>query len=116
MKKVLITVFVWLPLLLHAQSKDEWITVISAKSAKETAESLQKAIQEKGFKIFNMIDHAAGAESVGMALRATTLIVFGNPRGGTPLMNCDQRMGIILPLKILIWEDEQKQVKAGSIN
>lgn len=112
MKSKLMSALVCLPMLLKAQTSD-WITVSSAKSSKETVELLQKAIQEKGFKIFNTIDHAAGAESVGMTLRPTTLIIFGNPKGGTPLMSCDQRMGIILPLKILVWEDESQQVKVG---
>lgn len=102
-------------MLLGAQTSD-WITVTSAKSMKETVELLHRAIQEKGFKIFNTIDHADGAESVGMKLRPTTLIIFGNPKGGTPLMNCDQRMGIILPLKILVWEDESQLVKVGFID
>jgi uncharacterized protein (DUF302 family) len=116
MKSNLIFAFVCLPMLINAQVQNDWIVITSLKSSKETVELLQRAIQEKGFKIFNTIDHAAGAESVGMTLRPTTLIIFGNPKGGSPLMNCDQRMGIILPLKILVWEDESKQVKAGFIN
>lgn len=116
MKSKLIFALVCLPMLASAQTSSDWITVTSAKSVKETVELLQRAIQEKGLKIFNTIDHAAGAESAGMTLRPTTLIVFGNPKGGTPLMNCDQRMGIILPLKILVWEDESKQVKVGCID
>lgn len=116
MKSKLIFALVCLPILLNAQMSSDWITVTSSKSVKETVELLQKTIQEKGLKIFNTIDHAAGAESVGLTLRPTTLIIFGNPKGGTPLMNCDQRMGIILPLKILVWEDESKQTKVGFID
>lgn len=116
MKSKLIFAFICLPMLSHAQANGDWIIAISAKSPSETVGLLQKAIQEKGFKIFNTINHADGAESVGMTLRPTTLIIFGNPKGGTPLMNCDQRMGIILPLKILVWEDDSKQVKVGFIN
>ncbi|GHM98650.1 hypothetical protein WSM22_01400 [Cytophagales bacterium WSM2-2] len=99
---------------LHAQ--DDWIIVSSASTTAKTVEQLQQAIQQKGFKLFNTIDHAAGAESVDMSLRPTTLLVFGNPKGGTVVMNCDQKMGMILPLRILVWEDESKQVKAGFIN
>lgn len=116
MKSLIVFLFVCLPALIKAQGGNDWITVLAAKSTKETVEVLQKAIQEKGFKIFNTIDHAAGAESAGMTLRPTTLIIFGNPKGGTPLMSCDQRMGIILPLKILVWEDEQKEVRAGFVD
>ena len=116
MKTRLFFALICLPMLLNAQTSGDWITVTSPKSSKETVEMLQKAIQGKGLKVFNTIDHAAGAESVGMTLRPTTVIIFGNPKGGTPLMNCDQRMGILLPLKILVWEDESKLVKAGFIN
>src|SRR5258707_7167513 len=101
--------------IIKGQSGD-WITVSSSYSTQQTVELLQKAIQEKGFKIFNTIDNAQGAESVGLTLRSTTLIIFGNSKGGSPLMNCDQKMGIVLPMKILVWEDESKQVKAGFIN
>jgi uncharacterized protein (DUF302 family) len=117
MKSNLMLALLCLPMMVNAQTTtDDWITVTGIKSMQETVESLQKAIQAKGFKVFNAIDHAAGAAQAGMMLRSTTVIIFGNPKGGTPLMNCDQRMGIILPLKILVWEDEQKQVKVGFIN
>lgn len=115
MKATILFILICTPIILMAQTSD-WIVVSSNHSVKQSIELLQKAIQENGFKTFNTIDHAQGAESVGLTLRPTTLIIFGNPKGGTPLMNCDQRMGIILPLKILIWEDELKQVKAGFIN
>ena len=57
-------------------------------------------------KVFNRIDHSAGAKGVGIALRPTQLLVFGNPKVGAPLMNCGQRIAIDLPQKALIWEDE----------
>jgi uncharacterized protein (DUF302 family) len=55
--------------------------------------------------VFARIDHAAGAASAGMALRPTTVVIFGNPAGGTPLMQRDQRIGLDLPLKVLVWQD-----------
>jgi uncharacterized protein (DUF302 family) len=117
MKSIIIVfALIVLPAIVRAQTESDWIIVSSAHPMKQTVEQLQKVIQEKGFKIFNTIDHAQGAESVGLSLRPTTLVIFGNPKGGTPIMNCDQRMGMILPLKILVWEDESKTVKAGYIN
>jgi hypothetical protein len=62
---------------------------------------------------FARIDHAAGAMKVGKALRPTELLVFGNPQGGTPLMECEQTAGIDLPLKALVWQDERAQVWLG---
>jgi uncharacterized protein (DUF302 family) len=97
-------------------AQDHWITAISNYSHAQTVTALQKNIEQKGFRIFNTIDHAREAIAVGLTLRPTTLIVFGNPKGGTPVMTCDQRMGMVLPLKILIWEDESKQVKVGFID
>jgi uncharacterized protein (DUF302 family) len=66
---------------------------------------LEAEIRSKGLTIFAKIDHAEGAAEVGLTLRPTGLIIFGNARGGTPLMQAAQTAGIDLPLKILIWED-----------
>ena len=66
---------------------------------------LQAEIRAQGMTVFARIDHAAGAAEVGLTLRSTELIIFGNARGGTPLMQSAQTVGIDLPLKILVWED-----------
>jgi uncharacterized protein (DUF302 family) len=66
---------------------------------------LDAEIRAKGLSVFARIDHAAGATKVGLTLRATELIIFGNARGGTPLMQSAQTVGIDLPLKILVWQD-----------
>ena len=63
--------------------------------------------------IFARIDHAAGAQKIGKTLRPTELLIFGNPQGGTPLMECAQSAGIDLPLKALAWEDAAGQVWLG---
>ncbi|PYS45015.1 MAG: hypothetical protein DMG13_32965 [Acidobacteria bacterium] len=68
-------------------------------------ERLETEIQAKGMKVFARIDHAAGAAEVGLTLRPTELIIFGNARGGTPLMQPNQTVGIDLPLKALVWQD-----------
>ena len=73
----------------------------------ETRMRLEAAIREKGLTLFVRIDHAAGAKAAGLALRPTDLLIFGNAKGGTPLMQAAQTTGIDLPLKILIWQDEQ---------
>jgi uncharacterized protein (DUF302 family) len=66
---------------------------------------LETEICAKGMKVFARIDHAAGAAEVGLTLAPTELIIFGNARGGTPLMQSVQTVGIDLPLKVLVWQD-----------
>jgi uncharacterized protein (DUF302 family) len=80
-------------------------TIASSSGPNRTIDRLENAIRAKGLTIFARIDHAAGAAEVGMTLRPTTLIVFGNARGGTPLLQYAQTAGIDLPLKVLIWQD-----------
>lgn len=82
------------------------VTVSSKYSAAETLERLQAAIRSAGMKVFSFIDHAAAAKEVGLTLRPTVVIAFGNPAAGTKLMLADQVAGIDLPLKILVWEDQ----------
>lgn len=81
-------------------------TLKSAHGASETMERLKDAVRSKGMTIFAQIDHAAGAKEVGMSLRPTDLLIFGSPKGGTPLMQFVQTIGIDLPLKALVWQDE----------
>jgi uncharacterized protein (DUF302 family) len=72
---------------------------------KETMARLEAEIRAHGMTVFARIDHAAGASAAGLELRPTELIIFGNARGGTPLMQSVQTVGIDLPLKALVWED-----------
>jgi uncharacterized protein (DUF302 family) len=72
---------------------------------KETMDRLETEIQARGLNVFARIDHAAGAAEIGLTLTPTELIIFGNARGGTPLMQSAQTVGIDLPLKILVWQD-----------
>ena len=78
-------------------------TIPSHFGTKETIDRLEAEIKAKGLTVFARIDHAAGAAAVGMSLRPTELLIFGNARGGTPLMQADQRIGIDLPLKALAY-------------
>jgi uncharacterized protein (DUF302 family) len=71
---------------------------------------LEAALLGKGMTVFARIDHAAGAAKVGATLRPTQLVIFGNPKVGTPLMNCAQSIAIDLPQKALIWQDEAGKV------
>ncbi|MGF2736866.1 DUF302 domain-containing protein [Marinobacter sp. DUT-1] len=96
-----------------AHAADGLIVVQSNHGVTETADRLEAVLQDKGMKIMNRINHAAGAESAGMELRPTELVIFGNPKVGTPLMQCAQSVAADLPQKALIWEDEQGQVWLG---
>ena len=80
-------------------------SVASSFGPKETMDRLETEIRAQGMAVFARIDHAAGAAEVGLTLRPTELIIFGNARGGTPLMRASQTTGIDLPLKALVWED-----------
>jgi len=82
-------------------------TVPSRFGPKETMDQLATEIQAREMKVFARIDHATGAAEVGLTLRPTELIIFGNARGGTPLMQSVQTVGIDLPLKLLVWQDAQ---------
>jgi uncharacterized protein (DUF302 family) len=81
-------------------------SIQSAFGPKETGDRLDAEIKAKGMTVFARIDHAAGAAAVDLALRPTEVLIFGNARGGTPLMQVEQTAGIDLPLKALIWQDE----------
>jgi uncharacterized protein (DUF302 family) len=80
-------------------------TIISKFDPKETMDRLEAEVRARGLTVFARIDHAAGAAEVGLTLRPTELIIFGNARGGTPLMQASQTAGIDLPLKALVWQD-----------
>ena len=71
----------------------------------ETMSRIEAGIKARGMTVFARIDHAALAAAAGLTLRPTEVIIFGNPRGGTPLMQANQTIGIDLPLKILVWQD-----------
>jgi uncharacterized protein (DUF302 family) len=80
-------------------------TVRSSYGPKDTMNRLEADIKAKGMTVFARIDHAAGAAEVGLSLRPTELLIFGNAKGGTPLMQSIQTIGIDLPLKALVWQD-----------
>ncbi|RBW49258.1 DUF302 domain-containing protein [Marinobacter sp. F3R11] len=96
-----------------AQAAEGLIVVKSNHGVAATADKLEAVLSEKGMKIMNRIDHAAGAESAGLELRPTEVVIFGNPKVGSPLMQCAQSVAVDLPQKALIWEDESGQVWLG---
>jgi uncharacterized protein (DUF302 family) len=85
---------------------DGLITIRSSFGPEETMKRLEAEVTAKGLTIFAHVDHAAAAAAAGLPLRPTNLIIFGNARGGTPLMQQSQTSGIDLPLKALVWQDE----------
>jgi uncharacterized protein (DUF302 family) len=84
---------------------DGLITIKSGYGPQETVDKFEAAVKAKGLTVFAKVDHAAGAAAVGLPLQPTQLIIFGNAKGGTPLMQSAQTSGIDLPMKVLVWQD-----------
>src|ERR1700676_3758252 len=85
----------------------------SSHSVDQTVEKLKGILAAKGVALFAIVDHSGEAEKVGMKMRPTKLLIFGNPKAGTPLMQAAPSVAIDFPLKILIWEDEAGKVWAS---
>ena len=107
MKALMITLFfvAFTGLGINAQ---KLVEVESPHNAEKTMTLLREVVQEKGLNIFTEIDHSAGAENAGLDLEPVSVLIFGNPNVGTKLMQADPRMGIELPLRILVWESDGK--------
>ena len=89
------------------------INQASKHSVDETVDRLKRALEAKGVAVFATVDHSGEAEKVRMKMRPTKLVIFGNPKAGTPLMLAAPSIAIDLPLKILIWEDGEGKVWAS---
>ena len=96
-----------------ATAAEGLIALKSPHAVKVTMDRFEGAARARGLNIFLRVDHAAGAQKIGSSLRPTELLVFGNPQGGMPLMECSQSAGIDLPLKALAWQDASGQVWVG---
>ncbi len=96
-----------------ASAADGLIAARSPHSAKQTMDRFESVAKERGMMVFARVDHAAGAEKVDRKLRPTEVLIFGNPKGGTPFMECAQSIGIDLPMKALVWQDAAGQVWLG---
>jgi uncharacterized protein (DUF302 family) len=110
MRQVLYTITALFFLTSPAYADNGIISVKSSHEVKTTADRLENTLKQKGMTVFIRINHAAGAQKVGKKLRPTELVVFGNPKVGTPLMQCSQSAAIDLPQKALIWEDQEGTV------
>ena len=110
MKKASITLLLILFTVLPLMAAEGLINVQSDFNVKETTERLESILNEKGMTIFNQINHSDAAQKVGVELRETRLIIFGNPKVGSPLMQCQQSVAIDLPQKAIIWEDDISKV------
>ena len=86
------------------------VTIPSNYSVPETIKRIEAAVMGKGLQIFARIDHGGEAKKVGLAMRPTELLIFGNPKGGTALMVAKPTAAIDLPMKALAWEDENGKV------
>jgi len=93
-----------------AEQADGVIRIKSMHSVTATVDNLESALKSKGMTIFKRVSHSAGAAKVGLELRPTELMIFGNPKVGTPLMQCQQLAALDLPQKALVYEDEDGQV------
>ena len=83
------------------------VTKTSANSVKETLDKLETIVTGKGFTVVARVNHAKAAEKNGLSLRPTEVLIFGNPKVGTKLMSSNQAIGLDLPVKVLVWEDEK---------
>ena len=110
MRQILYTITALFFLTTQAYADNGIISVKSSHEVKATADRLENTLNQKGMTVFIRINHAEGAQKVGKKLRPTELVVFGNPKVGTPLMQCNQSTAIDLPQKALIWQDDQGQV------
>jgi len=94
-----------------AHAGDGFVRKTSPHSVPTTIDRLAAAVEAAGARIFARIDHAAGAASAGMALRPTTVLIFGNPKIGTPMMQAAQSMGLDLPMKVAAWQDGEGRTR-----
>jgi len=81
------------------------VTRASAHDPRTTLDRFAAAVREAGWVVFNEVDHAAAAQAIGMALRPRTVVLFGNPRTGTPAMAANPTLAIDLPMRVLVWQD-----------
>jgi uncharacterized protein (DUF302 family) len=110
MMKIIFTALSILSIALNVEAADGVVDVQSAFNVKETADRMESILMEKGMIVFDRLKHSEGASKVGIELRDTELIIFGNPKVGSPLMQCRQSVAIDLPQKALIWEDDEANV------
>ncbi len=87
---------------------DEWMTRESPHNVATTVERFAAAVEKAGAKVFARIDHAAGAQTIGAELEPTVLVLFGNPKLGTPILQANRKAGMDLPMRLLVWSEDGK--------
>ena len=110
MKTSLLIILAVLIMSLPVYAVEGMIDIESSFGVKETGDRLESVLNEKGMTIFNRVKHSEAAKNVGVELRETELVIFGNPKVGSPLMKCQQSAAIDLPQKALIWKDGEGKV------
>jgi uncharacterized protein (DUF302 family) len=108
--RLLLLAITMMTLSVPALATDGMVNLPSQYSVRITADRLVNLLEKKGMTVFSRSDHAAGAQKIGLSLRPTTLVIFGNPKIGSLLMQCRQSTAIDLPQKALIWQDAQAKV------
>ena len=93
-----------------ANSQNGIVSIPSRHSVEQTVERIEEALRAKGIKLFALADHSGEAENAGLHMRSTKLLIFGNPKAGTPLMIASPTLAIDLPLKLLVAEDADAKV------
>ena len=111
MKRSIVVMLVMLFSPLAVNAADGMLSVESPFDVETTADRLEKMLVQKGMTIFNRVRHSDSAGKVGIQLNETQLIIFGNPKAGSPLMKCQQTVAIDLPQKALIWKDKNSKKK-----
>ena len=110
MKTLMLAISVVLIISVPAYAAEGMFDVKSSFGVQETGDRLENVLKEKGMTIFNRVKHSDAAKNVGVELQETELIIFGNPKVGSPLMKCQQSVAIDLPQKALIWKDSEGKV------
>ncbi len=106
--RVIILISLGLGLTSAANAEPQWLVKESPNSVTQTADKLEAAVKKAGATVFARIDHQAGAIKIGEKLEATTVVIFGNPKLGTPIIRANRRAGIDLPIRVLIWQEGDK--------
>ena len=107
MKTIIPAILLVLLMTVPTYAAEGMVNVKSPLGVKETGDRLESVLKEKGMTIFNRVKHSEAAKKAGVQLRETELIIFGNPKAGSPLMKCQQSVAIDLPQKALIWKDNK---------
>jgi uncharacterized protein (DUF302 family) len=111
--RLLIAMLTVLALSLPASAAEELTVKVSKYPVKETLDRLTAALKDKGISPVARVDHAAAAKAAGLELKPTEVLLFGNPKLGTPLMQANRHIAIDLPMKVLVWEDDAGKVWIG---